>query len=237
MKLIITALTAIFLIGCSIDFSVSSWSEGEIPYYLKGDFTDVEIADLENAMDAWESVADVHFYMTTPSSSAYEIRRVYDQGWSSTVGENNTKCYMNFKADAPLNRYEHIIHELGHCLGLYHEHQRPDRDSYVKVFFENILSSEAEEFDKRDNPLYVESDFPYDYHSIMHYPEYAFSINGEKTIESVTETPVDRTGLITENDAARMQYIYGVPKDSVRYYEFLYRQVSTADESYRRSGE
>ena len=75
-------------------------------------------------------------------------------------------------------------YELGHCLGLYHEHQRPDRDSYVKVFFENILSSEAEEFDKRDNPLYVESDFPYDYHSIMHYPEYAFSINGENVITS-----------------------------------------------------
>lgn len=31
-----------------------------------------------------------------------------------------------------------IQHEILHTLGFWHEHTRPDRDSYVQVFFENV---------------------------------------------------------------------------------------------------
>ena len=34
-----------------------------------------------------------------------------------------------------------VIHELMHVLGFYHEHQRPDRDKYVKLDLDNIEPS------------------------------------------------------------------------------------------------
>lgn len=37
-----------------------------------------------------------------------------------------------------------LIHELGHVIGLIHEHQRYDRDKYVKVIYENVRNVSQE---------------------------------------------------------------------------------------------
>jgi hypothetical protein len=34
-----------------------------------------------------------------------------------------------------------VLHELLHALGFVHEHTRPDRDTYVRVYYENIEAS------------------------------------------------------------------------------------------------
>ena len=36
-----------------------------------------------------------------------------------------------------------LIHELGHTLGFFHEHSRPDRDDYVKVAFDLVRPGES----------------------------------------------------------------------------------------------
>ena len=56
-------------------------------------------------------------------------------------------------------RFNIVLHELGHAIGFYHEHQRPDRDDYICT---NLFS-------KKDPDETTTLGYGYDYASIMHY--------------------------------------------------------------------
>jgi hypothetical protein len=60
-------------------------------------------------------------------------------------------------------------HELGHVLGLFHEHSRWDRDAYVTVHYENIKPGREADYDWVPRTNWIISSTPYDYYSIMLY--------------------------------------------------------------------
>ena len=68
------------------------------------------------------------------------------------------------------------LFQILHCLGFFHEHQRPARDNYIDIDFRQIESHEEFDFLKRDRPWNsINSTSEYDYKSIMHYDSY---VNG-----------------------------------------------------------
>jgi hypothetical protein len=77
-------------------------------------------------------------------------------------------------------------HELMHAVGFHHEHSRQDRDDYVKILWENIDPALASNFDKSTGTTTF--GFPYDYLSIMQYPRWSFSMNGEDTIQPIVRS-------------------------------------------------
>lgn len=201
-------LTAILNPFCNYDFTIAPWEDGVVPYYLSGEFKEEDIYNLETAMERWESVCGVKFQTVMPDAGAYEI--VYDtqRGWYSTIGENNSECFMHFNAVD--NEIDAVTHELGHCLGFLHEHQRPDRDYYIDIIWENILPAKKFNFEIMDNPLITEQEFPYDYNSIMHYPGDSFSVNGGDTIIAKDGSEIYSDG-ISSIDAQKARAVYGPP--------------------------
>ncbi len=201
------------LSGCKVETPIGKWKDGIIPYYLSGNFLDEEVEIIEQAMDDWEAVANVQFIEVTPRAGAYQIIKVNENTWSSSIGENNSKCQMIFGSGG--NTYSHVLHELGHALGLLHEHQRPDRDKFVVVFFNLILPQFIVNYDTQDNPLIIEENHDYDYNSIMHYPANSFSKDGSSTtMESLDpDQPINRLGIISPIDAQKIVEIYGPPQE------------------------
>lgn len=72
-----------------------------------------------------------------------------------------------------------VVHELGHKLGLQHEHQRSDRDLFIEIVTANIIPSFLFAFDKVTSSNNLT---PYDFTSTMHYENTAFTANGLPTI-------------------------------------------------------
>ena len=62
-----------------------------------------------------------------------------------------------------------------HAFGFWHEHQRPDRDRFVKIQEQFIKEYFVQDFAKHQNTITF--GLPYDGLSMMHYQPWVHSIN------------------------------------------------------------
>ncbi|XP_033740112.1 low choriolytic enzyme-like [Pecten maximus] len=114
------------------------------------------------------------------------VRIVNGNGCSSWVGRNLRNQGGTRSQDLTLARgcrgTRIITHELLHAIGLFHEQSRPDRNRYVRVFLRNVEPGTRGNFRRYSRATIDSLGIPYDYRSIMHYGNRAFSRNGRYTI-------------------------------------------------------
>ena len=127
----------------------------------------------------------------------------------ATLGMTGGEQVMSLNPGATLYL---TAHEIGHTLGVDHEHQRSDRDKYITVHYENCVGNEGSYTLISDTDNHRE----YDFESIMHYFDTAFSTNGERTMvanramnRNSRRWATSRKSRIT--DRAGAADIYGFP--------------------------
>lgn len=102
-----------------------------------------------------------------------------------------------------------VVHEIGHAIGFFHEQSRPDRDNFVTIQWSNIPAGKRRNFRKYSRSTIDSLGTQYDYGSIMHYGNKAFSRNGRVTIKVKRSGAVigQRRGLST-TDARQANLLY-----------------------------
>ncbi len=209
MKKLIVVVLLILIVKCNIQYPIEAWPNGEIPYIISPAFSlDNTKEKIRKAMDDWESGCNIKFIdISSLSRKEREginyVRIRPDSRNHSQTGSNWPE--MNIIDGSA---YYTILHELGHVIGLIHEHQRSDRDTFVKISWEEIRESAKDEFEIRDNPLYIEEDFTFDYDSVMLYDSYSFDINGNPTIVTIDDQRIYVNRRISELDYDHCRAIY-----------------------------
>ncbi|KAG9191721.1 hypothetical protein G6011_10455 [Alternaria panax] len=112
--------------GHAISFKEHSTSDGE-PIYCTPD---------REKSDEWNSAL--------PHETLAIFWGGDKMGWSADVGlqPSQETPWENRLYVGDENCFHCAIHELGHVMGMIHEHQRSDRDTYIKVQYENIRDFE-----------------------------------------------------------------------------------------------
>jgi hypothetical protein len=141
--------------------SAMLWPCGTVPYELFNNVVGADKVMFENAAKQWE-IAGVKFIPRTTETN-YILVIKNDKSDHAEVGMKGTGLQF---VSVSFKDVSAIIHELGHVLGLIHEHQRSNRDSFVKIIDDNINPADIVQIKPKEIDQLLT---PYDYDSIMHY--------------------------------------------------------------------
>lgn len=149
------------------------WPYGVVYYNINRGIANQE--KFLEAMKEWETKTDIVFLERTDQENYIEFMPDANSNYSylGMIG-GRQEIHICDRGNVGT-----VIHEIGHAMGLIHEHSRPNRDSYVKINWDNIVPDKKYAFEIHSRCISTEG---FDFNSVMLYPPYAFSINQQPTI-------------------------------------------------------
>ncbi|KAH9488987.1 Zinc metalloproteinase nas-38 [Bulinus truncatus] len=144
------------------------WTYATIPYeFASRDFNQTEVERIKAAMNTWSSKTCLTF-RPARSTDFNKIRFQNGYGCNSMVGMVGGTQVVSLEAPGCRNSGMYL-HELGHAIGLVHEHQLPERDEYITINLANVQSDMKDWYQKYSPEEINNYGVPYEYSSVMHY--------------------------------------------------------------------
>lgn len=151
----------------------TAWPGGNVYYTFSNNVSVLKQRAFLDGAAEWAMFAGLHF---VPRTSEANYVTIYEDaalsGGQSAVGMVGGQQFLRLGPNA-WNRAT-ICHELGHTLGLVHEHQRSDRNAYVTILTNNILPGAEANFVLLTGS---QNHGAYDFLSVMHYGRNTLSTN------------------------------------------------------------
>lgn len=185
------------------------WPDGVMPFRI-GDGVNAE--RIAAARAYFHPMTTIRFVEQTNEPNFIDFVRD-DRDCSSRVGMQGGRQEIRLAPDCATGA---IAHEICHALGLEHEQKRFDRDTFVRIHWENIHPDDRHNFQMADASQF-EQFRAYDYDSIMHYGRWAFVRKDRRSGPTITPLrdgrpdPVRRIGLrarLSRTDIAVLNDMY-----------------------------
>jgi hypothetical protein len=161
---------------------LGTWDAGVIPYQIAEAFSDAERQRILDKFALWSRQAPVVFVPRTTQTAYLNITRDPAQpnqasACFSGVGQARRGLVVRTNLGDGCQTNRVVAHELGHAIGLFHEHQRADRDQFITIDFSNVRDNAVNNFNITVGlPLVGD----YDFGSVMHYARSAFAVDSSR---------------------------------------------------------
>ncbi|TGZ60201.1 hypothetical protein CRM22_008660 [Opisthorchis felineus] len=196
-------------------YASRTWPNGVIPYIIQANFTSETKATIMKAMRHWENYTCLSFVEREPHHKSYIIFTEKACGCCSYVGRRSEDEPQAISIGKNCDKKGIVIHELGHVIGFWHEHTRPDRDNHVDILLENVVEGQDFNFKKMDPGEVNSLGEPYDYSSIMHYAKGTFAkANKDETIRPKAccpRPPIGQRIQLSPGDVRQTNKLYSCP--------------------------
>jgi hypothetical protein len=190
------------------------WTGGNVYYSFDASVAPPEQKVFLDCCAEWATFANLRFMPRTSQTNYILVTNNPTlNGGVSAVGMSGGAQLLQIGPGAW--NHSTVCHELGHALGMCHEHQRSDRNSYVTINTNNIISGHLPDFVLLTSST---NKGPYDFLSVMHYGRNFFSVS--PTSNTIVPLPAYSQYLnvmgqrfdpvLSTNDRAGMAQIYGV---------------------------
>ncbi|KAK4475755.1 hypothetical protein MN116_001015, partial [Schistosoma mekongi] len=192
-----------------------TWTNGVIPYIIQANFSSETKATIMKAMRHWENYTCLSFVERQPHHRSYIIFTEKACGCCSYVGRRSEDEPQAISIGKNCDKKGIVIHELGHVIGFWHEHTRPDRDDHVDILLDNVVEGQDFNFKKMDPGEVNSLGEPYDYSSIMHYAKGTFAkANKDETIRPKAccpRPPIGQRIQLSPGDIRQTNKLYLCP--------------------------
>ncbi len=151
-------------------FDNNQWSNKRVPYTFHSNVSETNKDRAIAAMEEIEAISGTIVDFRPRNGESNYVRFVSHASLNnSQVGMKGGRQDINIVSWS--SKFV-IVHECLHALGFWHEQSRPDRDSFVTIHLDRIPSDKEHNFDKKSS---ADVYGPYDFDSVMHYGQCAFS--------------------------------------------------------------
>lgn len=194
------------------------WNPREVPFLINtADFPPGSFGreQVELAIEKWNAtVPHIPLVDKEPHHLDFAVFVQDPKICMSDIGRQRGRQDIRCNLGSGLAAFGNVMHEIGHAIGLAHEHLRPDRDKFIRIICENIPDKDKGLYDLSDdctfepNPEF-EPVGVYDYDSIMHYP---LDLPPRFDLLRIDEQPgavVGQRDHLSERDIQATLFLYG----------------------------